>query len=147
MADKAVERAAELLAAAGFAVDTKSKRKSGGVDVALVATDPRRPRVAGRRGRRVHDRPPGPAAHRRAGAHAGAGRPPVRLRGPPPAGAGHRRAGRRSAGAERWPSARGRLFVDVLPVDAGGGGGVERLRAYARAGAADPIGDLITAGG
>src|SRR5690606_6898679 len=37
--DKAVDRAAELLQAAGFSVDVRTKRKAGGVDVAAVATD------------------------------------------------------------------------------------------------------------
>src|SRR5690606_17387673 len=38
--DKAVDRAAELLRGAGFVVDATTKRRSGGVDVALVAADP-----------------------------------------------------------------------------------------------------------
>ena len=39
--DKAVAAAATLLSAAGFAVDAGARRKSGGVDVTLVATDAR----------------------------------------------------------------------------------------------------------
>src|ERR687897_1657473 len=39
--DKAVAVAAALLSTAGFAVDAAGRRKSGGVDVTLVATDAR----------------------------------------------------------------------------------------------------------
>jgi hypothetical protein len=54
--------------------------------------------------------------------------------------------GCRSAGAAALASARGRVLVDVVPVEAGEAA-VERLRAYADAASADPIGDLITGGG
>jgi hypothetical protein len=54
---------------------------------------------------------------------------------------------RRSAGAKALAAARGRLLVDVLPVDAPDEGAAvhDRLRAYAAAGGApEPVGDLLT---
>ena len=54
--------------------------------------------------------------------------------------------GRRSAGAAALASGRGRLYVDVLPVELEEPT-VARLRAYGGAGGrADPIGDLLTDG-
>jgi hypothetical protein len=55
----------------------------------------------------------------------------------------------RSAGARALASARGRVLVDVLPVDAADGapaGVVEaRLRVYAGSGGdATPVGDLLS---
>ncbi|HZM31506.1 MAG TPA: site-specific DNA-methyltransferase [Acidimicrobiales bacterium] len=145
-ADKAVERAAELLREAGFSVVASRGRKSGGVDVTLVATDPggrdwlvdvvggftvARP---GLRRTDVLERTLGRAA-RLSGF--GAQRLLVLATDVP---------GRRSAGAAALASARGRVFVDVVPVEAGEAA-VERLRAYAGAASADPIGDLITGRG
>jgi site-specific DNA-methyltransferase (adenine-specific) len=145
VADKAVERAAALLREAGFAVEAPARRKSGGVDVALVATDPAgrewladvvggftvaRP---GLRRTDVLERTLGRAARLSGfGAH----RLLVLATDVP---------GRRSAGAAALGSARGRVFVDVLPIEAGAAA-VERLAAYAAAAAADPIGDLLTGG-
>jgi DNA modification methylase len=147
--DKAADRAAELLQAAGFAVDSRTKRKSGGVDVTLVATD-----VAGRewlvdvvggftvarpglRRTDVLERMLGRAARLSAfGDH----RLLVLATDMPP---------RRSAGAKALAASRGRVMVDVLPVDAADDATAdavaERLRAYAveAGGASPPIGDLI----
>jgi modification methylase len=146
VADKAVERAAELLRSAGYSVVAPRGRKSGGVDVSLVATDPggrdwlvdvvggftvARP---GLRRTDVLERTLGRAA-RLSGF--GARRLLVLATDVP---------GRRSAGAAALASARGRVLVDVVPVEAGEAA-VERLRAYADAASADPIGDLITGGG
>jgi DNA modification methylase len=146
VADKAVEQAAVLLRAAGFAVDAGGRRKSGGVDVALVAVDPSghewlvevvggftvaRP---GLRRTDVLERTLGRAARLSAfGAH--------RL-----LVLGTHMPGRRSAGATALASGRGRLYVDVLPIELEAPT-VDRLRAYASAGgSADPIGDLVTDG-
>jgi DNA modification methylase len=150
--DKAVAAAAALLSAAGFAVDAGARRKSGGVDVTLVATDARgrewlvdvvggftvaRP---GLRRTDVLERTLGRAA-RLSGF--GAARLLVLATDVP---------ARRSAGAAALAAARGRVYVDVLPLDGGPGGGrgaedtVARLRAYA-AGADEPVGDLLAGGG
>jgi modification methylase len=165
--DKAVERAAELLAAAGFAVDTTTKRKAGGVDVAAVATDPAGREwlvdivggfTIGRPGLRrtdVLERTLGRAARL---SDFGARPLLVLATDVPPA---------RTPGGKALATARGQVLVDVLPVDlpmgppaggaadgSGSDGGddpvVARLRAYATAAtAADgarPIGDLIASG-
>ncbi len=145
--DKAVERAAELLRGAGFAVDARTKRKSGGVDVTLVAVDPAGHEwlvdvvggfTIGRPGLRrteVLERTLGRAARLSGfGDH----RLLVMATDMPP---------RRSAGAKALAAARGRLLVDVLPVDAPDEGAAvhDRLRAYAAAqGAPEPVGDLLT---
>jgi DNA modification methylase len=150
--DKAVAAAAALLSAAGFAVDTRARRKSGGVDVTLVATDARgrdwlvdvvggftvaRP---GLRRTDVLERTLGRAA-RLSGF--GSERLLVLATDVP---------ARRSAGAAALAAARGRIYVDVVPLGGGPGGGraaeatVERLRAYA-AGADGPVGDLLPGGG
>jgi DNA modification methylase len=150
--DKAVAAAAALLSAAGFAVDAGARRKSGGVDVTLVATDARgrewlvdvvggftvaRP---GLRRTDVLERTLGRAA-RLSGF--GAARLLVLATDVP---------ARRSAGAAALAAARGRVYVDVMPLVGGPGGGrgaedtVERLRAYA-AGADEPVGDLLPGGG
>jgi DNA modification methylase len=163
MADRAVEQAVALLEAAGFTVDARSKRRSGGVDVTAVATDPggrewlvdvvggftiARP---GLRRTDVLERALGRAARLSGfGEH----RLLVLATDLPP---------HRSAGAKALAAARGRVLVDVLPVDEGGAAArvVERLRAYAAADRPDggarggsdgrertdvpaPIGDLIT---
>jgi DNA modification methylase len=146
VADKAVEQAVVLLRAAGFAVDAAARRKSGGVDVALVATDPggqewlvdvvggftvARP---GLRRTDVLERTLGRAARLSSfGAH----RLLILATHMP---------GRRSAGAAALAAGRGRLYVDVLPVEREEPT-VARLAAYAAAGGrADPIGDLVTDG-
>jgi site-specific DNA-methyltransferase (adenine-specific) len=146
--DKAVDRAAELLRGAGFAVGATTKRKSGGVDVSLVAVDPAGHEwlvdviggfTIGRPGLRrteVLERTLGRAARLSGfGDH----RLLVMATDMPP---------RRSAGAKALAAARGRLLVDVLPVDAPDDGAAvhDRLRAYAAAGAApEPVGDLLAA--
>ena len=146
--DKAVDRAAELLRGAGFAVDATTKRKSGGVDVTLVAADPAGHEwlvdvvggfTVGRPGLRrtdVLERTLGRAARLSGfGDH----RLLVMATDMPP---------RRSTGAKALAAARGRLLVDVLPVDASDEGAAvhDRLRAYAAAGGApEPVGDLIAA--
>jgi hypothetical protein len=135
--DKAVERAAALLRAAGFVVDTTAKRQSGGVAVTMVATDRgghewlvdvvggftvARP---GMRRVEVLERSLGRAARM---SDFGAQRLLVMATDLPP---------RRSAGARALASARGRVMVDVLPVDAAdpatAGQVAERLAAYAAA--------------
>jgi site-specific DNA-methyltransferase (adenine-specific) len=135
--DKAVERAASLLARAGFAVDARGRRRPGGLDVPLVATDPgghewlvdvvggftlARP---GLRRNDVLERTLGRAA-RLSGF--GAERLLVLATDMPRRG---------SPGAAALAPARGRLFVDVLPIEAAAAT-VERLAAYAAAGAAAP---------
>jgi len=146
VADKAVEQAVTLLTAAGFTVDAAARRKSGGVDVALVATDSSghewlvdvvggftvaRP---GLRRTDVLERTLGRAARLSAyGTH----RLLILATHMP---------GRRSAGAAALAAGRGRLYVDVLPVELEEPT-VARLRAYATAGGRpDSIGDLVTDG-
>ena len=147
--DKALDRAAALLGRAGFVVDTRTTRKSGGVDVAIVATDPGGHEwlvdvvggfTIGRPGLRRNDvleRALGRAARL---SDFGRHRVLVMATDMPPA---------RSAGARALASARGRVLVDVLPVDAADGapaGAVEaRLRVYAGSGGdATPVGDLLS---
>jgi site-specific DNA-methyltransferase (adenine-specific) len=153
--DKAVDRASELLEAAGFAVDRRTKRRSGGVPVTFLATD-----AAGhewlvevvggftvaRPGLRrvdVLERTLGRAARL---SDFGAHRLLVMATDLPPA---------RSAGARALAAARGRVLVDVVPVDASDpaivGAVAERLGAYAcglpdPATVPPPIGDLIASG-
>ena len=146
--DKAVERAAELLRGAGFSVDIKPKRKSGGVDISLVATDPTGHEwlvevvggftvgTSGLRRGEVLERTLGRAARLSGfGEHR-----LLVLATDVPTG--------RSAGAKALAAARGRVLVDVLPVDLvdeGEAAVTDRLAAYAGAGGvAGPIGDLIT---
>ncbi|HET6954871.1 MAG TPA: site-specific DNA-methyltransferase [Acidimicrobiales bacterium] len=151
--DKAVEAAATLLAGAGFVVDATARRKSGGVDVSLVATDGAgaewlvdvvggfsvaRP---GLRRTDVLERALGRAA-RLSGY--GASRLLVLATDMP---------ARRSAGAAALAAARGRLYVDVLPIEATEAT-ADRLRAYAAAaraagpaGVIEPIGDLLSGSG
>jgi modification methylase len=142
--DKAVDRAAALLSDAGFTVDAKSRRKSGGVDVTLVATAPSGHEwlvdvvggfTVGRPGLRrtdVLERTLGRAARL---SDFGTRRLLVLATDLPP---------RRSAGAKALAAARGRVLVDVVPVDAATGTATARLRAYASAdGVCAPIGDLI----
>jgi len=142
--DKAVDRAAALLRAAGFVVDSKAKRQSGGVVVAMVAVDRggnewlvdvvggftvARP---GLRRVEVLERSLGRAARM---SDFGAQRLLVMATDLPP---------RRSAGARALASARGRVMVDVLPVDAADPATAtlvtERLSAYAAAGGAEVAG-------
>jgi DNA modification methylase len=149
--DKAVGRAVELLAAAGFGVDARTKRKAGGVDVAAVATDPAGREwlvdvvggfTIGRPGLRrtdVLERALGRAARL-----SDFGGQPLLVFATdlPPA---------RTPGGKALAAARGRVLVDVLPVDlpaspsTGGADPVlARLRAYATAAdGARPVGDLI----
>jgi DNA modification methylase len=148
--DKAVDRATGLLAEAGFAVDSRAKRRSGGVDVTLVATDPgghewlvdvvggftiARP---GLRRTEVLERTLGRAARL---SDFGTHRVLVMATDVPPP---------RSAGAKALAAARGRVLVDVLPVDGAtdvARAVADRLRRYATAdGAPDPIDGLITSG-
>ncbi len=159
--DKAADRAAELLRAAGFAVDHRAKRRVGGVVVTMVATDVgghewlvdvvggftlARP---GLRRVEVLERTLGRAA-RLSGF--GSRRLLVMATDLPP---------RRSAGAEALAAARGRVLVDVVPVDASDAATAdavaERLTAYAAPGtpaapgagaaaAGDAVGDADGAG-
>jgi DNA modification methylase len=150
--DKAVDRAAELLAAAGFAVDTATKRKAGGVNVAAVAIDPAGREwlvevvggfTIGRPGLRrtdVLERTLGRASRL---SDFGARPLLVLATDVPPA---------RTPGGKAIAAARGRVLVDVLPVDLPVGSPTgdliaARLRAYATvADGARPIGDLIAPG-
>ena len=146
--DKAVDRAALLLREAGFTVDAKPKRKSGGVDVTLVATDPAghvwlvdvvggfTVGTSGLRRGEVLERTLGRAARL-----SGFGEHRLLVMATDvPSG--------RSAGVKALAAARGRVLVDVLPVDVVDDAETAvgaRLRAYAEAGGVPvPIGDLIT---
>ncbi|MBN2624498.1 MAG: site-specific DNA-methyltransferase [Acidimicrobiales bacterium] len=147
--DKAVDRAEALLAAAGFSVDRRARRRSGGVDVTMVATDRGGDEwlvdvvggfTIGRPGLRrteVLERTLGRAARLSGfGRH----RLLVMATDMPP---------RRSAGATALADARGRLLVDALPVDASdpavAATVAERLGSYASPGGATaPLGDLVT---
>jgi site-specific DNA-methyltransferase (adenine-specific) len=141
--DKAVAVAASLLRRAGFAVDERVRRKVGGVDVTLLATDQAGHEwlvdvvggfTVGRPGLRhgdVLERTLGRAV-RLSGFGA---RPLLVLATDLP--------GPRSAGAAALAEARGRAFVDVLPVEAADAT-VERLGRYARGAASpQPIGELL----
>ena len=152
--DKAVDRAAALLVAAGFAVDAKSKRKAGGVDVSAIATDPAGREwlvdvvggfTIGRPGLRrtdVLERTLGRAA-RLSGF--GARRLLVLATDVP---------GERTPGGRALAEARGQVFVDVLPVDLGEAARaavVDRLRVLRRPAAPPPtarsrrpVGSLLT---
>ena len=141
--DKAVAVAAALLRDAGFVADERVRKMVGGVDVTLLATDPegrewlvevvggftvRRP---GLRHSDVLERTLGRAARL-----SGFGARPLLLMATD-------MPGRRSAGAAVLAEARGRAFVDVLPIESPGAT-VERLRAYARAVTPrKPIGELL----
>ena len=154
--DRAVERAAALLRAAGFTVDDRPRRRPGGLEPALVATDAAghtwlvdvvgaftisRP---GLRRTEVLERTLGRAARL---SSFGEQRLLVLATDMPP---------RRSAGARALAGARGRLLVDVLPVDVVEGpvatAVAERLRAYAAGPSGpggpgsppEPVGDLVT---
>jgi site-specific DNA-methyltransferase (adenine-specific) len=150
--DKAVDRASELLVAAGFSVDTKTKRKAGGVDVTAVATDAAGCEwlvdvvggfTIGRPGLRrtdVLERTLGRAA-RLSGF--GAQRLLVLATDVPAA---------RTPGGRALADARGRVLVDVLPVDLPepeSAAVVERLRAYCHVSPAaghavpSPVGPLL----
>ena len=140
---KAVAVAASLLRGAGFAVDEGVRRKVGGVDVTLLATDQAGQEwlvevvggfTVGRPGLRhgdVLERTLGRAVRL-----SGFGvRPLLVLATDLP--------GRRSAGAAALAEARGRAFVDVLPVELAEAT-VERLAHYAQgATSPQPIGDLL----
>ena len=140
--DKAVAAAAELLRKGGFAVEEATRRKVGGVDVTLLATDGAGREwlvdvvggfTVGRPGLRhtdVLERALGRAA-RLSGFGA---RPLLVMATDLP--------GRRSAGAAALAEARGRVFVDVLPVESVTPT-VERLRAYAEGRWSQPIGELL----
>src|SRR5690606_33514095 len=146
--DKALDRAVTLLGQAGFAVEVASKRRAGGVEVAARAVD-------------GHDREwlvdvvggftiARPGLRRAEVLERMLGRA-VRL-----SGFGDRPLlvmatdvpGPRSAHGKVLASARGRVLVDVVPVDATepavDAAVVERLRAYATApGRPQPIGGLL----
>lgn len=148
--DKAVDRAAELLQAAGFSVDARTKRKAGGVDVAAVATDAAGSEwlvdvvggfTVGRPGLRRNDvleRALGRAARL---SDFGA-RPLLVLATDVP--------GPRTPGGKALVAARGRVLVDVVPVDrpSHDAAVVERLRAYAGSpgGVPSPVGELLPSG-
>jgi hypothetical protein len=132
LGDKAVEAAAALLAKAGFAVDPRGRRRPGGLEVPLVATDAgghewlvdvvggftlARP---GLRRSDVLERTLGRAARLSAfGEH----RLLVLATDVPDRG---------SPGAAALRAARGRVFVDVLPIDLPEPT-IDRLAAYAGA--------------
>jgi site-specific DNA-methyltransferase (adenine-specific) len=135
--------AASLLRAAGFTVDDTGRRKLGGVEVPLLATNPPGHEwlvdvvggfTVARPGLRHTD-----ALERalgRAARLSGFGARPLLVLATdlPP---------RRSAGATALAEARGRVLTDVLPIEAGERT-VARLRAYAAAGgSAQPVGDLL----
>jgi DNA methylase len=144
--DKAVAVAASLLRGAGFGVDERVRRKVGGVDVALLATDRaggewlvevvggftvRRP---GLRHGDVLERTLGRAVRL-----SGFGARPLLLMATD-------MPDRRSAGAAALAEARGRAFVDVLPIEVAEAT-VERLAQYARAAPPpQPIGELLVPG-
>jgi site-specific DNA-methyltransferase (adenine-specific) len=141
--DKAVDRAAALLAEAGFAVDRRGKRLPGGLDVALVAHD-------GAGGEWLVDVVGGftvarPGLRRIDVLERALGRA-ARV-----SGYGTRRLlvlatdfpEVRSAGRAALAEARGRVLVDVLPVE-DAEVTVARLAAYAAGGGSDPIGGLVT---
>jgi DNA modification methylase len=159
--DKAVDRAVELLASAGFRVDARGKRKAGGVDVTAVAIDAAGREwlvdvvggfTVGRPGLRRNDvleRTLGRAARL-----SGFGARPLLVLATDVPGA-------RTPGGRALAAARGRVLVDVLPVDlasapAGAGGDparhpvVDRLWAYCGSGFGDavptPVGELIAGG-
>jgi modification methylase len=141
--DKVVAVAARLLRGAGFVVDEGVRRKVGGVDVTLLATDDAGREwlvevvggfTVGRPGLRhgdVLERTLGRAARL-----SGFGvRPLLLMATDLPA--------RRSGGAAALAEARGRAFVDVVPVEPADAT-VRRLRAYARAPTpSQPIGELL----
>jgi site-specific DNA-methyltransferase (adenine-specific) len=141
--DKAVAVAASLLRGAGFAVDERVRRKVGGVDVTLLATDDAGHAwlvevvggfTVGRPGLRhgdVLERTLGRAVRL-----SGFGERPVLVLATD-------LPGRRSAGAAALAEARGRAFVDVLPIERADTT-VERLAHYARGVMSpQPIGDLL----
>jgi site-specific DNA-methyltransferase (adenine-specific) len=141
--DKAAAVAASLLCSAGFAVDEGVRKKVGGVDVTLLATDPGGREwlvevvggfTVGRPGLRhgdVLERTLGRAVRL-----SGFGARPLLLMATD-------MPGRRSAGAAALAEARGPAFVDVLPVESADAT-VERLRQYARAPTPPlPIGELL----
>ncbi|MGH9229392.1 MAG: DNA-methyltransferase [Acidimicrobiales bacterium] len=141
--DKAVAVAASLLRDAGFAVDEGARKKVGGVDVTLLATDHAGHDwlvevvggfTVGRPGLRhgeVLERALGRAVRL-----SGFGARPLLLMATD-------MPGRRSAGAAALAAARGPAFVDVLPVESVDAT-VERLGQYARAPRPpQPIGELL----
>ncbi len=141
--NKAVERAAALLAEAGFVVDRRGRRLPGGLDVALVARD-----AAG--GEWLVDVVGGfsvarPGLRRIDVLERALGRA-ARV-----SGFGERRVlllatdfpDARSPGRAALAGARGRVCVDVLPVE-DGEATVARLAAYAAGGGSEPIGGLVT---
>jgi DNA modification methylase len=141
--DKAAAVAASLLRDAGFAVDERVRKKVGGVDVTLLATDQTGREwlvevvggfTVGRPGLRhgdVLERTLGRAVRL-----SGFGARPLLLMATD-------MPGRRSAGAAALAEARGRAFVDVLPVESAEAT-VERLGHYARGAVSpQPIGELL----
>jgi DNA modification methylase len=141
--DKAMAVAASLLRGAGFVVDERVRRKVGGVDVTLLATDRGGHEwlvevvggfTVGRPGLRhgdVLERTLGRAVRL-----SGFGSRPLLLLATD-------LPGRRSAGAAALAEARGRAFVDVLPVERAEAT-TERLGHYARGTTSpQPIGELL----